>query len=78
DRTVIQWDKDDLDAMGLLKVDVLALGMLTAIRRALAFIAQRKGHAFGAQDIPSEDPRTYDMICQADTVGVFQIESRAQ
>jgi len=78
DRTVIEWDKDDLDAMGLLKVDVLALGMLTAIRRALGYIAQRKGHAFGLQDIPAECATTYDMICQADTVGVFQIESRAQ
>ena len=78
DRTVIQWDKDDIDALGLLKVDVLALGMLTAIRKSLDFIGQRKGHAFAMQDIPAEDQTTYDMICQADTVGVFQIESRAQ
>ena len=78
DRTVIQWDKDDLDAAGLLKVDVLALGMLSAIRRALDFISDRRGYAFGMQDIPSEDSATYDMICKADTVGVFQIESRAQ
>ncbi len=78
ERTVIEWDKDDLDAMGLLKVDVLALGMLSAIRRALAFIGARKGHVFELQDIPAEDPATYDMVCQADTVGVFQIESRAQ
>jgi len=78
DRTVIEWDKDDLDAMGLLKVDVLALGMLTAIRKSLDFIGQRKGHVFQMQDIPAEDPGTYDMICAADTVGVFQIESRAQ
>jgi error-prone DNA polymerase len=78
DRTVIEWDKDDLDAVGLLKVDVLALGMLTAIRKALAFIGQRKGQVFEMQDIPAEDPATYDMICRADTVGVFQIESRAQ
>lgn len=78
DRTVIEWDKDDLDAMGLLKVDVLALGMLTAIRKSLEFISLRKGYDFGMQDIPAEDPLTYDMICQADTVGVFQIESRAQ
>jgi error-prone DNA polymerase len=77
-RTVMQWDKDDLDAMGLLKVDCLALGMLTAIRKALAFIEQRKGHVFEMQDIPPEDEATYDLICQADTVGVFQIESRAQ
>ena len=78
DRTVIEWDKDDLDAMGLLKVDVLALGMLTAIRKSLDFIGQRKGFVFQMQDIPPEDPVTYDMICAADTVGVFQIESRAQ
>jgi len=78
DRTIIEWDKDDLDAMGLLKVDVLALGMLSAIRRALEFVSLRKGYVFEMQDIPSEDPVTYDMICKADTVGVFQIESRAQ
>ena len=77
-RTVIEWDKDDLDAMGLLKVDVLALGMLTAIRKSLELISQRRGYAFEMQDIPAEDSTTYDMVCQADTVGVFQIESRAQ
>jgi error-prone DNA polymerase len=78
DRSVIQWDKDDLDEMGLLKVDVLALGMLTAIRRCLDFVAQRRGHPFTLADIPDKDEATYDMICRADTVGVFQIESRAQ
>jgi error-prone DNA polymerase len=78
DRTVIEWDKDDLDAMGLLKVDVLALGMLTAIRKALDLVSARRGFVFAMQDIPAEDPGTYDMICKADTVGVFQIESRAQ
>ena len=78
DRSVIQWDKDDLDEMGLLKVDVLALGMLTAIRRCLAFVSQRRGVPFGLHDIPDKDQATYDMICRADTVGVFQIESRAQ
>lgn len=78
DRTVIEWDKDDLDAAGLLKVDVLALGMLSAIRRALDMIGGRRGYEFSMQDIPSEDQATYDMICKADTVGVFQIESRAQ
>jgi error-prone DNA polymerase len=78
DRTVIQWDKDDLDALGLLKVDVLALGMLTAIRKALNLISQIQGHTFVLQDIPAEDSATYDMVCEADTVGVFQIESRAQ
>nr|WP_145552326.1 error-prone DNA polymerase [Variovorax boronicumulans] len=78
DRTIVEWDKDDLDALGLLKVDVLALGMLSAIRRSLEFIGERKGHVFSMQDIPSEDPATYRMISRADTVGVFQIESRAQ
>jgi len=78
DRSVIQWEKDDLDAMGLLKVDVLALGMLSAIRRSLDFISAQRGATFQMQDIPAEDSATYDMICAADTVGVFQIESRAQ
>ena len=78
ERTVIQWDKDDLDAMGLLKVDVLALGMLTAIRKALAFIGQRRGRPMPIHTIPDKDVATFDMICAADTVGVFQIESRAQ
>jgi error-prone DNA polymerase len=77
-RSVIQWDKDDLDALGLLKVDILAIGMLSAIRRALAHIGARLGRPFEMQDIPDGDARTYDMICRADTVGVFQIESRAQ
>lgn len=78
DRSVIQWDKDDIDALGLLKVDVLALGMLSAIRRALQFIGQKLGCEFQMQDIPPEDSKTYDMICAAQTIGVFQIESRAQ
>ncbi len=78
DRSVIQWDKDDLDALGLLKVDILALGMLSAIRRALDLIGQRLGQPFAMQDVPAEDPQTYEMISRADTVGVFQIESRAQ
>ncbi len=78
DRTVIEWDKDDLDAAGLLKVDVLALGMLSAIRRALDLIGLRRGYVFAMQDIPAEDSATYDMVCRADTIGVFQIESRAQ
>ncbi len=77
-RSVIEWDKDDLDALGLLKVDVLALGMLSAIRRALELIGQRRGQPFRLQDIPAEDPATYEMIARADTVGVFQVESRAQ
>ena len=78
ERSLIQWDKDDLDAMGLLKVDVLALGMLSAIRRCLALVGQRRGRPLRLQDIPADDPATYDMVCAADTVGVFQIESRAQ
>jgi error-prone DNA polymerase len=72
ERTVIQWDKDDLEALGLLKVDVLALGMLSAIRRALAFLGMQM------HEVPAEDPEVYRMIQKADTVGVFQIESRAQ
>ncbi|MFO1317737.1 MAG: error-prone DNA polymerase [Burkholderiales bacterium] len=78
DRTVIQWDKDDLDAMGLLKVDCLALGMLSAIRRALDLVNGFRGTALRMQDIPAEDPAVYAMCQRADTVGVFQIESRAQ
>jgi error-prone DNA polymerase len=78
DRSIIQWDKDDLEDMGLLKVDVLALGMLTALRRCLDFVSQRRGYPFALQDIEDKDQETYDMICRADTVGVFQIESRAQ
>ncbi|MBP7203637.1 MAG: error-prone DNA polymerase [Propionivibrio sp.] len=77
-RSIIQWDKDDIDALKLMKVDVLALGMLTAIRRALDAISQRDGRVFRMQDIPREDPATYAMISRADTIGVFQIESRAQ
>jgi len=78
DRTVIQWDKDDLDAMGLLKVDCLALGMLSAIGRALDMVSARRGMPMRMQDIPAEDPVVYAMIQRADTIGVFQIESRAQ
>ena len=78
DRTVIQWDKDDLETLGLLKVDVLALGMLTAIRKALALIQAHGGWPGRVQDIPAEDRSTYDMICRGETTGVFQIESRAQ
>ena len=78
ERTVIQWDKDDLEALGLLKVDVLALGMLSAIRRALDMTGAWRGQQLAMTDIPSEDPVVYAMIQRADTVGVFQIESRAQ
>lgn len=77
-RSIIQWDKDDLDAMGLLKVDVLALGMLSALRRCLEARAALRGECWGLADIPREDPATYRMASAADTVGVFQIESRAQ
>jgi error-prone DNA polymerase len=70
DRTVIQWDKDDLEALGLLKIDVLALGMLSAIRRTLDLVSQQRGEPFEMQDIPPEDEATYDMICAADTVDV--------
>ena len=80
DRSIIQWDKDDLQAVGLMKVDVLALGMLSAIRRCLELVTQWRGlpRPMRMQDIPRDDVPTYDMICRADTVGVFQIESRAQ
>jgi error-prone DNA polymerase len=77
-RTTIEWDKDDIDALGLLKVDVLALGMLTALRKTLALVGQRRGQRWELAHIPAEDPAVYDMISRADTVGVFQIESRAQ
>jgi error-prone DNA polymerase len=77
-RTVIQWDKDDLDALGLLKVDILALGMLSCIRRTLDLINRFRGTALRVQDIPAEDPAVYAMLGRADTVGVFQVESRAQ
>ncbi|WP_168788197.1 error-prone DNA polymerase [Paraburkholderia aromaticivorans] len=78
DRSVIEWDKDDLESLGLLKIDVLALGMLSAIRRTLDLVSEQRGERFEMQDIPAEDEATYDMISAADTVGVFQIESRAQ
>ncbi len=78
DRTVIQWDKDDLEDLGLLKVDVLALGMLTAIRKCFALLHQHRGTNYSMASVPAEDPLTYQMIQKADTVGVFQIESRAQ
>ena len=85
ERSVIQWDKDDIDALGLLKVDVLALGMLSAIAHALVFVGQKQhpdkplgARPMAMQNIPAEDPATYAMITAADTLGVFQIESRAQ
>ncbi|PUA18641.1 error-prone DNA polymerase [Glaciimonas sp. PCH181] len=78
DRSVVQWDKNDLDALGILKVDILALGMLSMLRRALAMVAEQRGEPFELNQIPAEDIATYEMICKADTIGVFQIESRAQ
>ena len=78
ERTVIQWDKDDLDMVGLLKVDVLALGMLSALRRCFDLLQRHRGRHLTLATIPSEDPATYAMISRAETMGVFQIESRAQ
>ncbi|WP_236209668.1 error-prone DNA polymerase [Pseudomonas tohonis] len=78
ERTVVQWDKDDLDALGLLKVDVLALGMLTTLRRCFGLIERHRGHSWTIAGLPKDDPATYAMISRADTIGVFQIESRAQ
>ncbi len=78
DRTVVQWDKDDIEALGLLKVDVLALGMLSAIRKSLELVRRDHPHLRGISDVPAEDRATYQMLHEADTVGVFQIESRAQ
>ncbi|MGY1459612.1 error-prone DNA polymerase [Luteimonas sp. A534] len=78
DRTIIQWEKDDLESLGLLKVDCLALGMLTCIRKALDLVKAHRGRELELATIPVEDKPTYDMIQLADTVGVFQIESRAQ
>ena len=78
DRTVICWDKDDIDALGILKVDVLSLGMLTCIRKAFDLIARHHGTRHALATLPPEDPRVYDMLCRADSIGVFQVESRAQ
>ncbi len=78
DRTVIQWEKTDLEDLGLLKVDVLGLGMLTAIRRSFDLLHKFDGRVLTLATVPAEDPLVYDMICAGDTMGVFQIESRAQ
>jgi error-prone DNA polymerase len=78
DRQVIEWDKDDIDALRFMKVDCLALGMLSCMKRGLDLLAEHKGIAYDLATIPAEDPRTYAMIRRADTLGVFQIESRAQ
>ena len=77
-RTVVQWNKDDLDELGILKIDVLALGMLSAIRRCFDFVRDHHGRHLTLSNVPADDSPTYDMICRADTMGVFQIESRAQ
>ncbi|MFO1389061.1 error-prone DNA polymerase [Cellvibrio sp.] len=78
DRTLIQWDKEDLEAMRLLKVDVLALGMLTVLRKSLDYINSYDNRIDSIQDIPPEDTATYQMLCDGDSVGTFQVESRAQ
>ncbi|MGY9049803.1 DNA polymerase [Puniceibacterium antarcticum] len=78
DRTIIEWDKDDIDALGLLKVDILALGMLTCIRKAFTLLQDHRGQSWTLANIPPEDPPIYDMLCRADAIGVFQVESRAQ
>ena len=78
DRTVIEWDKDDIDALGLLKVDILGLGMLTCIRKSFGLLAEHRSERRTLANVPSEDPAIYDMLCRADAIGVFQVESRAQ
>ena len=78
DRTVIEWDKDDLDRLGILKIDVLALGMLTCISKAFALIEQHYGRRLELATVPAEDPAVYEMLSRADSLGVFQVESRAQ
>src|SRR5690606_19377395 len=78
DRTFIEWDKDDIDYLGLMKVDVLALGMLTAIRRGFDLIADAYGRRYELDTVPQEDSAVYDMLCRGDSIGVFQVESRAQ
>ncbi|NCO85985.1 MAG: DNA polymerase III subunit alpha [Rhodobacterales bacterium] len=78
DRSFIEWDKDDIDALGILKVDILALGMLTCIRKCLDLVAAHYGPRYDLATVPKEDPRVYDMLCKGDSVGVFQVESRAQ
>ncbi|MDP6832870.1 MAG: error-prone DNA polymerase [Alphaproteobacteria bacterium] len=78
DRTVIEWDKNDLDALGILKIDLLSLGMLTCIRKGFDLIEQHYGRKLSLATVPAEDPAVYDMLCRADSIGVFQVESRAQ
>ena len=78
DRTTIEWDKDDLDALGILKIDVLALGMLSCIRKGFDLLERHYGRKVDLATVPTGDPAVYDMLCEADSVGVFQVESRAQ
>src|SRR5881409_3882707 len=78
DRTFIEWDKDDIDELGILKIDVLALGMLTCIRKCFDLIEQHQGERWSLATVPQEVPEVYDMLCRGDSLGVFQIESRAQ
>ena len=78
DRTVISWDKDDIDSLGILKVDILSLGMLTCIRKSFDMIQQYFGDDYTLANLPAEDSKVYDMLCRADSIGVFQVESRAQ
>ena len=78
DRYFIEWDKDDIDRLGMMKVDVLALGMLTCIRKAFELIGDHEGKPYDLATVPREDSRVYDMLCKADAIGVFQVESRAQ
>ncbi|RFP85578.1 DNA polymerase III subunit alpha [Rhodobacteraceae bacterium 63075] len=78
DRTVIEWDKDDIDALGILKIDVLSLGMLTCIRKSFDLLAQHEGRSLSIAGVPQGCTETYDMLCRADAIGVFQVESRAQ
>ena len=78
ERTFVEWDKDDLDALGILKIDVLALGMLTCIRKAFELIERHYGRSSRMASLPAEDPAVYEMLSRADSLGVFQVESRAQ
>jgi len=78
DRTIIEWDKDDIDVIGMLKIDVLAIGMLSCLRKAFNLLSEWKGEHYTLATLPQDDPKVYDMLCLADTVGLFQVESRAQ
>jgi len=78
DRTTIEWDKDDLDTLGILKIDILGLGMLSCIRKAFDLLQRHYGRKIDLATVPAEDPNVYDMLCEADSIGVFQVESRAQ